>query len=429
MDNLTAPGERQEWGTARRLGFLVVFCFVLLFVLPFPFDEFGLTSWLAGWWRQLWAALVPWVADHVLHLGFDVRHSTGGGEPTREYLRAGCAAVIALVVATVWTLVDRRRTDLPKLDQWLRVYLRLYLAATLFSYGFDKVFALQFSAPGPDRLSQTFGEASPSGFLWAFMGYSVPYQVFAGIGELTAGVLLCFRRTTTLGALVGVAVMGNVVALNFSYDVGVKLNSSFYLLALAFLAAPDFKRLVDFLLLNRATNPVPLPHFAGTSWKNRLALALPGLLGGYFLVTSFSEEYASLATDGRSAPRPPLYGLYDVESVLQNGVTSSMRPVDSTHWARLAIGENRSTIRLASGTLGFYVASVDTMARTLRFKSRDDSTVTFVLRYERPDTVHLVLRGRLGGDSIEMRLGRRDEKKYRLVSHRFHWAQDRAENR
>ena len=135
------------------------------------------------------------------------------------------------------------------------LFLRLYLIGELFSYGLDKVFPNQFSPLGPDHLSQTFGESSASGFLWAFMGYSTPYIIFAGLGETVAGILLCFRRTVTLGALIGVATMSNVVMLNFAYDVGVKLHSSFYLLGLLYLALPDLRRLFDVLVRNRATAP------------------------------------------------------------------------------------------------------------------------------------------------------------------------------
>lgn len=130
----------------------------------------------------------------------------------------------------------------------------------------------------------------------------------------------------------------------------------------------------------------------------------------------------------RSCPGPP-YGLYDVDSMARNGVARSLIPEDSTLWARLAIGQSRSTIRLTSGTLGHYSAAVDTAHRIIRFTSRDDAGTSLVLAYERPDTGRLVLRGRFGADSVTLSLRRRDETRYRLVSHGFHWAQNGTENR
>jgi hypothetical protein len=47
---------------------------------------------------------------------------------------------------------------------------------------------------------------------------------------VVGGALLLFRRTTTAGALVLIAVLTNIVTLNFSCDVPVKLFSSHLLL-------------------------------------------------------------------------------------------------------------------------------------------------------------------------------------------------------
>ena len=89
------------------------------------------------------------------------------------------------------------------------------------------------------------------GVLWSFMGASLAYTIFAGATEVTGGLLLVFRRTASPGALVSFAVLANIVALNFCYDVPVKLYSVNLLLMAAFLAAPDATRLANALVLNR----------------------------------------------------------------------------------------------------------------------------------------------------------------------------------
>ncbi|HVS63755.1 MAG TPA: hypothetical protein VMT85_09690 [Thermoanaerobaculia bacterium] len=81
-----------------------------------------------------------------------------------------------------------------------------------------------------ERLSQTIGESSPMGLLWNMMGYSRLYNLFSGGVDVLGGVLLLFRRTATLGALVAIGAMANVVLLNFAYDVPVKLYSMHLLL-------------------------------------------------------------------------------------------------------------------------------------------------------------------------------------------------------
>lgn len=72
--------------------------------------------------------------------------------------------------------------------------MRFSLAGILIDYGAAKVFLGQFSALGAERLLQKFGDASPMGLLWAFKGASPAYQVFSGVIELLAGLLLAARR-------------------------------------------------------------------------------------------------------------------------------------------------------------------------------------------------------------------------------------------
>ena len=115
------------------------------------------------------------------------------------------------------------------------------------------------------------------GLLWTFMGASRAYTIFGGLGELTGGLLLLWRRTTTLGALVVIAVMTNVVMLNFSYDVPVKQYSVHLVLMALYLLLPEARRLANLLLLNRPAEPAILeaPYGGpGAPWGNRVAKIL-----------------------------------------------------------------------------------------------------------------------------------------------------------
>lgn len=155
----------REWSTPRRLALFATFIFVVLFANGFPLNEIPVLWNTVGWINKSWDVVVPWVADHVVHPGFDVQHARRtGGEPTKEYIRVGLAAVFATVGGSAWALLDHRRTDARKVDQWLRLFLRVYLVAELFSYGFDKVFPIQFSPVDTVRLSQMFGESMPVAF-------------------------------------------------------------------------------------------------------------------------------------------------------------------------------------------------------------------------------------------------------------------------
>jgi hypothetical protein len=93
------------------------------------------------------------------------------------------------------------------------------------------------------------------------MGYSAPYNVFTGGVELLAGLLLFSRRLTTIGALLSIAALTNVLMLS-SYDVHVKLFTLHLLAMGVFLLAPDLRRLGNVFLFNRVAPPAELePSF------------------------------------------------------------------------------------------------------------------------------------------------------------------------
>src|SRR5262249_35551125 len=151
-----------------------------------------------------------------------------------------------------WSLLDRKRPNYVRAFAWLRVSVCIYLAAQMVVYGACKVIPNQFGHPAPEVLTTMVGDLDRMTLLWTFMGASPAYTIFVGAAELLGGLLLTCRRTRLLGALVCIGVMANVVMLNFSYDVCVKLHSSHLLGMAFFVAAADLRRLVDFFVLGRS---------------------------------------------------------------------------------------------------------------------------------------------------------------------------------
>lgn len=76
------------------------------------------------------------------------------------------------------------------------------------------------------------------GLLWTFTGQSQPYTKLAAFAECLGAVLLLWRQLYVIGAIVIAVVMTNV-ALNFCYDVPVKLFSSKLLLISVVIVLPQ----------------------------------------------------------------------------------------------------------------------------------------------------------------------------------------------
>jgi hypothetical protein len=414
------------WSLSRRVLFRFVCCYFVLYCLPgdgrvhilstVPGDE-----WIAKPWTWLAHSVCPWVAIHVFHLSGQrtTYFPTGSGDTTLAWIENLLFVVAALLGTLVWSLLDRKRFEYRTAHAWLRLLLRYTLAFTLLSYGFVKVVPLQFQAPRFSRLVEPYGEFSPMGVLWCFMGSSLAYVVFSGCAEVLGGLLLLFRRTTTLGALVSFGVLANVVALNFCYDVPVKLYSTNLLLMAVTLLVPDLRRLFDFLVLNRATEPAdPMAVQIGRRPLRIAARVFAVLLAGWALWSEVDQAYTSYLQVYAHPKHPPAYGLFDVETFRRAGEDRSAA-VRKVWFMDQGIG-----IRNADDRVDNYPVKYDAAKRSITVNNGKGE-----LTWWQPDDSHLQVEGKLDGSPVFARLRRIDSSKILLNSRGFHWINEFPFNR
>ncbi len=417
----------QAWGPLKRLLFRFVFFYLVLYNFPAPLDSVPAFERAAVAYFRLWNPLVRWVAEHVFHVAVPVN---GGWDSAYGYVRIFCFLVISAVAALFWTLLDRRRLDDARLYEWLRVYVRFVLAVAMIEYGAVKVIPSQFPAPALDRLMQPFGDASPMGLVWTFMGASVPYSVFAGLGELVGGLLLTLRRTTLLGALICIGVMSNVVMMNFSYDVPVKMYSSHLLLLAVFLAAHDLRRLANLLVLNRPTEAEEVRPLFRKKGLARTATALAAIFILYMTSTALYESYKVVEEFGREAPKPPLYGIWNVEELRVDGQIRPPLITDETRWRRVFFSApGRFSIQLMSDSRERYNLVLDETKRTLDISKRGDPSWKTTLVYRKMEPDVLMVEGPFDGKKILARLRHTEPPEFVLLNRGFHWINERPFNR
>src|SRR5205085_8277300 len=153
---------------------------------------------------------------------------------------------------------------------------------------------IQFTYPNLSALLRPIGMRSPAGLFWTFMGASPAYVIFSGVAELIAAMLLIFKRTKVLGTAVAVGVLSNVVALNYSYDLGVKLFSSHLLLMAVFLLAPHLRTLADVFVFHKPariieTDPLELrPRILRIGTRCAKALIF-----GSFIVNTTAKDWTN----------------------------------------------------------------------------------------------------------------------------------------
>jgi hypothetical protein len=407
-----APPSAAPWSAPARVAFRFLFAYVVLYVLP-------LSGFLVG--------PAAWVSTHVLGFDSPVRHvQTGSGDTSFDYVAVLLRLALAAVATVVWSVNDRRR-EYVALAGWLHVIVRYYLGVQMLSYGAVKVLPLQFPEPNLARLTEPLGEFSPMGLLWTFMGHTYAFNLFTGLGEAVGGMLLFFRRTTLLGALLLLAVIANVVVLNYAFDVPVKLFATHLLLMNVLLLVPHARRLVDVFLLDRPVGRAWHGPAMSPAWQRARRSIKPVLLV-LVVAYTFGSSVARWATRTDPARSTPLYGVYDVTSFVRNGDAVPLGAAGPLRWHQVVFPNERTMMmRTVSGEKRQYFTRVDTAHRRVMISAGlDMSNVNF--RYALADST-LQLDGVLDGDTVSVRLRQVDHTRFLLTSRGFRWVNEVPFNR
>lgn len=405
-----------------RAGFL----YLLLYGATGILTEVPGLAWLAERYQAIWDPFVQRLGAALLGIEVPDRLANGSGDQLIHYVEAFAHLLVALVVAVAWSLADRRRVADRPVVELARIYLRYLLAYTMLLYGMVKVLKSQFPEPAPGRLLVPLGQMSPMGLLWTFMGRSTAYTVFAGLAEVTGGALLLFRRTTALGALVLVGVLGNVVALNYCYDVPVKLFSTHLLVMALVLLAPDLRRIADLLVRNRATAPAdlgapPVPE----RWRPALPF-VKGLLIAAILARIGWTSWQGYRSYGDGMERSPLQGAYQVLAMERAG--RALAPGDPDAFRQLAINQFTLTVIAGDGAVRRFAMQLDAGRGVLELTDTADPERTGRLAAAASGG-QLRLEGTLAGEPVSLALRRMDRGEFLLLDRGFHWVSDAPFNR
>ncbi len=408
----------QDGGLARRIGFRFGVVFGALLIYPFPIDLLPRMDWLAKLLRTPLVWATQWFGQTMLGIPGLAPADNGSGDRTFDYVQLLVFAILGAVGAIAWSALDRRRSY-PRLAAAARVVLRYSLAHAMLSYGFAKICRLQFGDLSPAALRTTVGECSPMGLLWRFMDYSAPYTVFGGLCEAIPGALLLWRRTAAIAAVMVIAVMTNVVMLNLSYDVSVKLYSTQLLVMAVLIALPDARRLLA-AALGRATTEVP-PRARMSPRRERVRQ----LAKAAFVLAVAVSLYPTLG--GRAAPGSEVYGNWVVDTLTADGVERPPLATDPVRWHDVSFSRGGLAIWRVSGdrdpqvteTRISYPYQLDAASHTLRVTIDPKKKLEETWRYTRPAPDRLVIDGVHLGTSLHVTLHPAPEPP--LLTRGFHW--------
>lgn len=413
-----------NWTILQKIFFRLGSCYILLYAMSNQFITYIATE-------PIWQIVVPWFEDTFMNLpGSITVFTNGSGDTTYNYVSLLVYAIISVFVTIIWSIADRKRHNYNYLLQWLQVVIRYYLAYLMLSYGLAKIFYLQFQPPSFARLVQAYGDSSPMGILWTFMGQSKGYTMFTGFVEFFGGLLLIYRRTSTLGAIVVLVAMTNVMALNYFYDVPVKLLSTHIVLMTLILILLDSRRLINIFISNKPTQSIEhLPYFKNNKLNTGLrlfkCLFIIGVIG-YWTHDTFNMTKVY----GTNVEKPKLYGLYEVTKFIQNGDTLAPLLTDDARWRRLIVEQkDRASIYTMTDKRLWYDFKPDTIKNIVRLNPANDSTLLDSLYFSEPDSTRFVLEGILNQDAVRIEFSKKTKEDFLLRSRGFAWINEYPFNR
>ncbi|GAB2636122.1 DoxX family protein [Nocardia goodfellowii] len=429
-----APGA--PWHPLARLGFRFcvayfgLFCAIFAQIL-FVFAGIAvsvLPDDAVQWQMKKVAPLADWVGEHVFGVEA-LLYESGSGDQTVIWVMVFCMLVLAAVITAVWTLLDRRRTEYRTLGTWFVTFIRLCVAGQLLWYGWAKLVPNQMSYPTLTTLLQPYGNLTKIDVLWNQVGVSPVYQMLLGAAEVLAGLLLFLPRTATLGGMIGLVSMLQVFLLNMTYDVPVKILSFHLVLMSLIVLAPQTRRILNFLVLQRVTEPATQRPLFGSRRANRIAAAFQVVLGLWVTTACLYDAHRAWYEWGYGAPKPELYGIWNVTEFTRDGQPLPPLTTDENRWQRLVVDRGFITRQEMDGTLVKSMGEVDGAARTITLaapaQSPDAAPAPFAeLTFDRTAPDRLTLQGTVDGHPVTITLQQQDIDGFRLRGPGFHWVQN-----
>lgn len=423
-----------QWTDNEKLIFRFVFIFFIIQALPLSVDLFKLLfgfNWLYISYGNI----------------FDLTRLSAKFIPgTDSLVNWLIVAVIALIGAAFWSRSKYKNANYNELYYWLRVVVRYRLAIGIIGYGFIKFFPMQAPFPSISNLNTSYGDFTNWKLFSMSLGIVPGYESFLGAVEILAGLLLFFRKTATVGAVIILVFTGNVFISNLAYEGGEYVYALYLISFALFVLWFDALRIYNLIALERPTEPNGFKPYFNSNLR-AIRSAAKGFIVFFFVFFYGFKTYSGLRHNPYQLPKtkglPAAAGIYNVSEFRINNKTLPYTPADPIRWkdvvfekwATISIRSNRPVLidslnyeRIftndqdrnyeLAGTGGrhYYAYQIDTTNHSLVLANKNFHYKGERLKfnYSRPDTATVILKGtNEKGDSLYVVLNR-IEKKYPL---------------
>lgn len=397
--------------------FTCFFCLGFILIFPVPFyllPETG--TWIEPWLLPFLKALAGFLFD----MNDPFAHHMFSDSPGL-YVFVFLLTVVSIFTSLVLLFLKKTLVK-SNLIYWFQTIVAYYLSLTLLKYGADKIFKHQFFIPEPNTLFTPLGQLTPDILFWSSMGSSYSYTVFSGIMELIPAVLLLFRKTRLLGALIAAAVLSNVVMINFGFDITVKIYSLFLLFCAIVLIVPHASSLYGFFVKSEQKTI----YKTTVEWNTRRKLLIYTIVKtcviGLMIFESFAIYFQLNNLNDDTFQRPPLHGAYEVISFKENGVEVSPSLENQNRFRRIFF-HRRSyfIVQTMDDRFMDYNLKIDTTNHALLLeKYWEYPKSTCELHYQK-NASNLLIYGQFFNVTLELMTAKIDLNTLPLLREQWHW--------
>ena len=418
----------QPWSLLRKFCFRFYAIFFAVWIIPIFLEIIPGVNMLMEYVYQGMEALSSLVNGWLWHITPAKLPPNGNGDFPEMWMSIFTFLLLSFIAAFVWSIVDRKRANHQQLEYWIVLMVRYFIIFNGFSYGLVKLFGLQFPFPNLSQLATPLGDFLPMRLSWMFLGYSYPYQFFSGAIELFAALLLLFRPTASLGALVSGGVFINVMMLNIGYDIPVKANSIMLVVFSLYLLAHELPRLIAFFFRQEARPSAVFIFPFETKRGRRIARVVKWFYVLLVLGMNLMMDIGNGGNNQQAKDAPIQQGIYDVLEHQVNGRLITPDQPDSVYWQNLVFDvASGGSIKTADSRFrqrygrSYFHYKLDSATNTIALrKSGTDSLPLMRFHYQYRDSVYLVLTAYPDSAARKLVLKRR-LKGFPLAEKQFHW--------
>jgi hypothetical protein len=361
--NYTGSGV---WSPSQKFVFRI--CFVFFLIMIIPTDAKYYQKWVTTDWKHL----------HIRDMGslsgssFKIievatkrpgGNDTGGAPEKKQYdyviypetgeygawsyINWFIALVLGVAGAFIWTFLDRKSKNYNQLYYFLEVLVSYAMIVRLQGLTFSKIFPSQMPELALTQLNTPFGDFVAQKLYWIQFSFVHNFERYAGYAELVIMVTLFFRPTRAIGAALSIAMIGVIALANHTYDGGIHLLASFYIVGGAFVLWRYLPPIWNLIVHEKNTALKIVYYPFSRPWEKWFRIAFKSFIFLFFFVVSAYLHWDNYRNDSYKVPQNPgladARGLYTVADFKVNDTVVPYSPVDSLRWQDVTL-EKWSTL-------------------------------------------------------------------------------------